>query len=188
MCTCARAKIPHPYLLHTPATNGAPIESQISTQSAQALPRNSRWNICNTPQAARATCHNGHTVHTDMIRHWSRTRQEPRGLGLRTKEDRLSIGLKVLEISTPFSKSHIPICTMQVYFAQSWLSLDIHTLITTSLSVLNVQGTGPCQTNMNKVSVSHIFQTFLAFSDCFQMIIHTCGLEKMRNKFRAPLN
>ena len=46
---------------------------------------------------------------------------------------------------------------MHVYVVQSWLSLDIIALITTSLSALIVQGRGPCQTNLNKISVSHIF-------------------------------
>ena len=46
---------------------------------------------------------------------------------------------------------------MQVCFAQSWVSLDINTLITTSLRVPVVQGIGPCQTYLHKVGVSHIF-------------------------------
>ena len=52
-----------------------------------------------------------------------------------------------------FSKHNIPIFAMRVYFAHSWLSLDINTLITTSLSVVSVLGIRPCQTNLNKISV-----------------------------------
>ena len=66
-----------------------------------------------------------------------------------------------------FPKPHIPIIAMHVCFAQSWLSLDINTLVTTTLSVLIVQGTKLCHTNLNKITVSHIFSRFLAFSDCF---------------------
>ena len=43
------------------------------------------------------------------------------------------------------------------YFAETWLSLDINTLFTTSLSVLIVEGTGegPCQTNLNIIIVTY---------------------------------
>ena len=36
--------------------------------------------------------------------------------------------------------------------------------------------TRPCQTKLSKISASHFFQTFLAFSDCYKMI--TYGVEK----------
>ena len=58
---------------------------------------------------------------------------------------------------------------MQVYFAQWWLGLDINTLITTSLSVLIVQGTWPCQRNLETISVSHIsFKRFSRFLTVFK--------------------
>ena len=69
-----------------------------------------------------------------------------------------------------FSKPHIPMFAMQVYFAQSWLSLDINTLITTSLSLLNAQDTGLCQGNLNKTSVSHIFRRFMRFPTIFKLL------------------
>ena len=49
-----------------------------------------------------------------------------------------------------FSKHYIPIFAVLVYFAQSWLSLDVNTLITYSLGILIVQGTELCQTKANK--------------------------------------
>ena len=50
------------------ATNGTPIACKISTsQSVKPLPSSSRRNICNTPQAARATCYSYHSHVTVLV-------------------------------------------------------------------------------------------------------------------------
>ena len=56
-----------------------------------------------------------------------------------------------------FKSYRYPDFVMQLNFPQSWISLDINTLITTPHSVLIVQGTELCQTNFNKISVPYIF-------------------------------
>ena len=73
-------------------TNGSPSACQISTQSAQPLPRNGRRNICDIPQVVRATCHSGYWHDSALVPH------TVEGMGVPTKEDRLSIGLSVPEI------------------------------------------------------------------------------------------
>ena len=71
------------------AVNGIAIACQLSNQSAEPLPSNSRRNICDTPQAARARCHN---IGTDMIRYLSHARQE--GWGYPPKRTACQSGLR----------------------------------------------------------------------------------------------
>ena len=85
--TCA-PPISAPYAPHTPHPTPIPNFTTIGPAATEKQ----RRKICDTLRAARATCHS---------RYWHDSALIPytvEGMGVSTKEDRLSIGLSVPEI------------------------------------------------------------------------------------------